>query len=199
MLLFLILSLTSCNTNSYDSQHFTCDSQKYEWLTDEDNSGEFSNIFSLDTTMMIISEEDSKPKKCRFRSVVLEGNEPKYVNLLHFSGVDTTISYNDKICLILFDVDENNYHDTVVVDRAYMTEHFHCYSDGKRKYETDSVFFKIYTQLEPPTFHSNGFDGAFDFAYGIPKTRKIYGNTLIFYSAGYTSVCNNMVNTLRGE
>ena len=199
MILSVIFTFGSCQNNSYDSQHFTSDSQKYKWLTDDNNSGGFSNIFSLDTTMMIISEEDSKPKKCRFRSVVLESKESKNINLLHFSGVDTTISYNDKICLILFDVDENNYHDTVVIDRNSMMHDFNFYSSRKKIDESDSVFFKNYSMLEPPDFHTNGLEVVFDFAYGIPNTKRIYGSCVIFYSAGYTSIGNNMVNTLRGE
>ena len=33
----------------------------------------------------------------------------------------------------------------------------------------------------------------------IPFTKKIYGSTLLFYSAGYYSIGNNMINTLYGE
>ena len=118
---------------------------------------------------------------------------------MHFTKTDTVVRYKDKIALIIFDVEENNYHDTIVVDIKYMTKSFNFYSSHKKQEEKDSVFFNSYAMLESPVYLSNDHYASLDFMFGIPFTKKIYGSTLLFYSAGYYSICNNMINTLYGE
>lgn len=195
----LIVFFACCSNSSKSIESFKRDHDKYEWLMNECNSGNYTVVSLIDTFSMIESEEDHKLKKCRARCTVLESSEAKEVNLKHFINIDTTVAYRDKIALIIFDVEETNYHDTVVVDRIYMTKNFNFYSSHQKKHEKDSIFYEFYAMLEPPKYVKDEDCGSFEFMFGIPFTKKIYGSTLLFYSAGYYSIGNNMINTLYGE
>lgn len=199
LLIILVEILCGCQKDNQSLDSFYRDSEKYDWLLSTANSDKYDIISSLDTTSMVISEEDKKFKKCRTRCVVIESTQLREVNLMHFTKTDTVVRYKDKIALIIFDVEENNYHDTIVVDIKYMTESFNFYSSHKKQEEKDSVFFNSYAMLESPVYLSNDHYASLDFMFGIPFTKKIYGSTLLFYSAGYYSICNNMINTLYGE
>ena len=165
----------------------------------ECNSGNYTIVSTLDTISMIESEEDNQLKKCRMRCTVLESHEERMVNLEHFTHNDTTVTYRDKIALIIFDVDENDYHDTVVVDRIYMTKNFIFYSSHKQVRETDSLFFTSYCLLKIPEYEKRQDSGTLVFMFGSPFTKRIYGSNMYFHSAGYYSRGNNMVNDLYGE
>lgn len=199
VLIILVEFLSGCQKDNRSLDSFYRDSEKYDWLLSTTNSDKYDIISSLDTTSMVISEEDNKFKKCRTRCVVIESTQLREVNLMHFTKKDTVVRYKDKIALIIFDVEENNYHDTIVVDIKYMTKSFNFYSSHKKQVEKDSVFFNSYAMLESPVYLSNEHYASLDFMFGIPFTKKIYGSTLLFYSAGYYSICNNMINTLYGE
>lgn len=199
VLIILVEFLSGCQKDNRSLDSFYRDSEKYDWLLSSTNSDKYDIISSLDTTSMIISEEDNKFKKCRTRCVVIESTQQREVNLMHFTKKDTIVRYKDKIALIIFDVEENNYHDTIVVDIKYMTKSFIFYSSHKKQEEKDSVFFNSYAMLESPVYLSNEHYASLDFMFGIPFTKKIYGSKLAFFSAGYYSRCNNMINTLYGE
>lgn len=191
--------LYGCQNGNQSLDSYSTDSEKYEWLLSKSNSDNYVIVSSLDTISMVKSEEDNKFKKCRTRCVVIERKQPREINLIHFTNNDTIVRYNDKIALIVFDVEEIKYHDTIVVDKKYMTSNFTFYSDHKKQEEKDAVFFDSYTMLEIPIYKSEDGGVYLDFVFGIPKTKRLYGSSLIFYSAGYESICNNMTNTLYGE
>lgn len=195
----LIVFFACCSNSPKSIESFERDHDKYEWLMSECNSGNYTVVSSIDTISMIESEEDHKLKKCRMRCTVLESHEEREVNLEHFTHVDTIVTYRDMIVLIIFDVEENNYHDTVVVDRTYITKEFNFFSSRKQVRETDSIFFKSYCLLKTPVYEKRQDSGTLVFMFGIPFTKRIYGSNMYFHSAGYYSIGNNMINTLYGE